>query len=193
MANKKSDTALSEQQATEIVKRKRNRPDLVNFGEEHTEPGDNARFIREARIAFDGGMERKPLPPIDISDPEQVKHRISEYLDFCELNDKKPSPIALASWLGVSRETLNTWKRGEFRSDTHSDMIKKAYLLMEEIWYDLMQNGKVNPGSGIFLGKNMFGYKDVADVVVTPNNPYQTASEEELKGKYLTDIPDVNE
>lgn len=34
-----------------------------------------------------------------------------------------------------------------------------------------MQNGKVNPASGIFLGKNMFGYKDVQDVVVTPNNP----------------------
>ena len=66
-------------------------------------------------------------------------------------------------------------------------------MLMEEVWYDLMQNGKVNPGSGIFLGKNMFGYKDVADVVVTPNNPYQATSDEELKGKYLTDIPDEDE
>lgn len=185
-------TELSTEQAREIVK-KRNRPDLANFGEEHTEPGDNARFVREARIAFDGGVDRQPLQPIDISDPEQVRQRISEYLDFCEFNDKKPSPIALASWLGVSRETLNTWKRGEFRSDTHSDMIKKAYMLMEEVWYDLMQNGKVNPGSGIFLGKNMFGYKDVADVVVTPNNPYQATSDEELKGKYLTDIPDEDE
>ena len=180
----------TENKVVDIVqKKKRNRPDLANFGEEHTEPGDNARFIREARIAFDGGLERRQLPPIDISDPVQVKNRVSEYLDFCELNDKKPSPIALANWLGVSRDTLNSWKRGEFRNDTHSDTIKKAYLVMEEIWYDLMQNGKVNPGSGIFLGKNMFGYKDVADVVVTPNNPYQATSDEELKDKYLTDIP----
>lgn len=184
----KNDTPLSDEQATQIVKKKRNRPDLANFGEEHTEPGDNARFIREARIAFDGGMNRKPLPPIDISDPEQVKQRVSDYLDFCEMNDKKPSPIALANWLGVSRDTLNSWKRGEFRTDTHSDVIKKAYQLMEEIWYDLMQNGKVNPGSGIFLGKNMFGYKDVADVVVTPNNPYKATSDEDLSQKYLEDV-----
>ena len=186
-------TDLSTEQVQEVVKRKRNRPDLAKFGEEYTEPGDNSRFVREARIAFDGGMNRKPLPPIDISDPEQVKRRISEYLDFCELNDKKPSMVAMANWIGVSRETLNTWKRGEYRSETHSDTIKKACLLMEELWVDYMQNGKVNPGAGIFLGKNMFGYKDVADVVVTPNNPYQAASEEELKDKYLTDIPSDDE
>lgn len=172
-----------------VQKKKRNRPDLAKFGEEYTEPGDNARFIREARIAFDGGMNRTPLPPIDISDPEQVKQRISDYLDFCEINDKKPSPIALASWLGVSRETLNTWKRGEFRNDTHSDMIKKAYLIMEEVWYDLMQNGKINPGSGIFLGKNMFGYKDVADVVVTPNNPMQGLDAEQARKRLTEAIP----
>lgn len=184
----------TENKVVDIVqKKKRNRPDLANFGEEHTEPGDNARFIREARIAFDGGLDRKPLPPIDISDPEQVKQRISDYFDFCELHDKKPSPVALASWLGVSRETLNTWKRGEFRNDTHSDMIKKAYLIMEEIWYDLMQNGKVNPGSGIFLGKNMFGYKDVADVVVTPNNPMQGLDADTARKRLIESVPDEDE
>lgn len=180
---------ITNEQIMEIQKKKRNRPDLAKFGEEYTEPGDNSRFVREARIAFDGGIDRKPLPPIDISDPEQVKQRISEYLDFCELNDKKPSVIAMANWIGVSRDTLNSWKRGECRSDTHSDTIKKALLLMEEIWYDLMQNGKINPGSGIFLGKNMFGYKDVADVVVTPNNPMQDMNADDARKRLVDAIP----
>lgn len=180
---------ITNEQIMEIQKKKRNRPDLAKFGEEYTEPGDNSRFVREARIAFDGGIDRKPLPPIDISDPEQVKQRISEYLDFCELNDKKPSVVAMANWIGVSRDTLNSWKRGECRSDTHSDTIKKALLLMEEIWYDLMQNGKINPGSGIFLGKNMFGYKDVADVVVTPNNPMQDMNADDARKRLVDAIP----
>lgn len=183
------ETGITQEQAHAIVKNKRNRPDLTNFGQENVEPGDNSRFIREARIAFDGGLDRKPLPLIDISDPEQVKQRISEYLDFCELNDSKPSMVAMANWLGVSRETLNTWKRGEYRGDTHSDTIKKACLLMEQIWYDLMQNGKINPGSGIFLGKNMFGYKDVADVVVTPNNPLQGMDAEQARQRITDAIP----
>lgn len=181
---------LSDEQVSEIVKKKkRHRPDLANFGQENVEPGDNSRFIREARIAFDGGMDRKPLPPIDISDPEQVKHRISEYLDFCEMNDKKPSPIAMAAWIGVSRDTLNSWKRGECRGETHSDTIKKAMVLMEEIWYDMMQNGRINPASGIFLAKNMFGYKDVADVVVTPNNPLQNLDADQARKRITDAIP----
>ena len=183
-------TQLSDEQITSVIKRKRNRPDLANFGQENVEPGDNSRFIREARIAFDGGMDRTPLPPIDISDPEQVKHRISEYLDFCELNDKKPSPIAMAAWIGVSRDTLNSWKRGECRAETHSDTIKKAMVLMEEIWYDMMQNGRINPASGIFLAKNMFGYKDVADVVVTPNNPLQDLSADDARKRLVDAIPE---
>ena len=189
--NDENGTELSNGQVTNIVKqkRKRNRPDLANFGQENVEPGDNSRFIREARIAFDGGLERKTLPPIDISDPEQVKHRISEYLDFCELNDKKPSPVAMASWIGVSRETLNTWKKGEYRTETHSDVIKKAFNLMEEIWYEMMQNGKINPASGIFLAKNMFQYKDVADVVVTPNNPMQDLNAEDARKRLVDAIP----
>ena len=99
----------------------------------------------------------------------------------------------MCNWLGISKDTLNSWKRGEYRSETHSDLIRKAYDLLEEIWIDYMQNGKINPATGIFLAKNFWGYKDVADVVVTPNNPYQGASEEDLKQKYLEDMAEDGE
>lgn len=153
--------------ATKEIKR-RNRPDLAKFGEENTEPGDNARYLRFARVAFS-------LPPIDISDPAQVESRINQYFDFCEENDRKPNMIGMANWLGVSRDTVNSWKRGECRGGTHSDVIRKAIDILEEIWVDYMQNGKINPASGIFLAKNMFQYKDVQDVVLTPNQPLSDA------------------
>jgi len=89
----------------------------------------------------------------------------------------------------VSRETLNTWKRGEFRSETHSDIIQKAMVIMEEMWYDMMQSGRINPASGIFIAKNWFGYKDVADVVVTPNNPLQDMNAEEARKRITDAIP----
>lgn len=153
--------------ATKEIKR-RNRPDLAKFGEENTEPGDNARYLRFARVAFS-------LPPIDISDAAQVESRINQYFDFCEENDRKPNMIGMANWLGVSRDTVNSWKRGECRGGTHSDVIRKAIDILEEIWVDYMQNGKINPASGIFLAKNMFQYKDVQDVVLTPNQPLSDA------------------
>ena len=79
--------------------------------------------------------------------------------------------IGMANWLGVHRDTVHQWKTGATRSNTHYDLIKKAIDILEELWVDYMQNGKINPASGIFLGKNMFGYKDQQDLVVTPNNP----------------------
>ena len=62
-------------------------------------------------------------------------------------------------------------------------------ILMEEVWYDMMQNGRINPASGIFLAKNMFGYKDVADVVVTPNNPLQGMDTDTARQRLMDAIP----
>lgn len=177
---------LSDEQVTDVVKRRRGAnwvKELTDTGGENMQPGENARYVRYA-IASWG------LPPIDISDPKQVEERIGLYFKYCADNDRKPQVVGMCNWLGISRDTLNTWVRGEVRSATHTDMIKKAYGVMEEMWVDYMQNGKVSPPTGIFLAKNWYGYRDVADVVVTPQNPYQNASDQELKDKYITDMTD---
>ena len=56
--------------------------------------------------------------------------------------------------------------------------------MLEALWEDYMQNGKINPVSGIFLGKNNFGYLDKQEYVVTPNTGYQTMSPEVIAAKY---------
>ena len=159
------------------TKRKRNRPDLARFGEENTEPGDNARYLRYALVSLD-------LPPIDISDEKQVAQRIRDYFAYCVDNDRKPNIKGLGNWLGVDSTTVNSWKRGEYRGETHSPLIKKAVDIMEELWVDYMTNGKVNPAAGIFLGKNMFGYKDVQDVVLTPNTGITDQNATDIAQKY---------
>lgn len=175
------------EQPTEIAKpkRKRNRPDLANFGQEYIEPGDNARYLRNAMVAWD-------LPPIDISDPKQVEHRIQEYFEFCINQDAKPSVPGMGLWLGVDATTIRKWRAGDYRSTTHLPVIKKAMFVLESLWNDWMQSGKINPASGIFIGKNMFGYKDTQDVVVTPNNPLDNgASPAEIADKYRDALPEV--
>lgn len=159
------------------VKRKRNRPDLANFGAENVQAGDNSRFLRLAMVSLN-------LPPIDISDPVQVEQRINDYFRHCIDNDRKPSVVGMCNWLGISREALNNWRSGEYRGTTHRDVINKAYGLLEELWTDYMVNGKVNPASGIFLGKNLFGYRDVQDVVIQPKQGITDESPQEITGKY---------
>ena len=127
------------------------------------EPGDNSRFLRHALATMN-------MPPIDISDEKQVEERVIWYFSHCADNEMKPTVKGLCNALGISRNTLRTWYNEEYRGATHSAIIKKAYDLLEELWEDYMLNGKINPVSGIFLGRNHWGYQDKIDVVVTPNN-----------------------
>ena len=180
---------ISDEQVTEVVKKKRGSKwmqQLTASGGDEMSPGENAQFVRHAIASWD-------LPPIDISDPEQVKERIGLYFDYCAKNDRRPQVVGLCNWLGVTRETLSTWKNGEYRTGTHSDIIKKAYGIMEEMWTDFMLYGKVNPPTGIFLSKNWFNYKDVADVVVTPNNPMQGLDADTARQRLIEAIPDEDE
>ena len=135
---------------------------LSKFGQEYVEPGDNSRYLRHALVTM--GM-----PPIDISDPHQVEERIFWYFGHCIDHDMKPTVKGFCNSLGISRQTLMTWKQGRFREDTHQAIILRAYNILEELWEDYMQNGKINPVSGIFLAKNNFNYVDKQEHVLTPN------------------------
>lgn len=176
----KAQKLISDDTIKDVVKKKRNRPDLQNFGAENVEPGDNARYLRMAMASLN-------LPPIDISDPKQVEQRINEYFNYCIDNDRKPNIKGLGNWLGVDSTTVSSWRRGEYRAETHSPLIKKAVDILEELWIDYGQNGKSNPAAWIFLGKNTFGYKDVQDVVITPNTPLGAEASENELAKHITD------
>lgn len=156
--------------------RKRNRPDLENFGQENVKPGDNSYYIRHALAGLN-------MPPIDISDPEQVSERITWYFNHCAEADMKPTVKGFCNALGVTRETLRTWRNGQFRAGTHQDIIVKAYNLLEELWETYLVNNKMNVVAAIFLGKNNFGYVDQQEHILTPNQT-TFASEEEIAAKY---------
>jgi len=174
---------LTQEQAQEIVKKRKPKNGLEIMKDFGAEPGENSRFLRFALVSWD-------LPPIDISDPEQVKNRIGEYFQHCMENDRKPQIVGMCNWLGINRDTLNMWVRGETRSSTHTDIIKKACSMIEEQWADYMTNGKINPASGIFLAKNWFGYRDQTDVVVAPQNPLDNLKAEEARKRLTEAVPD---
>ena len=159
---KSATTELTTMEETKPVKKTRNRPDLANFGQEHVQPGDNSKYIRHALATLN-------LPPIDIANPKQVEERIEWYFGHCIDQDMKPTVMGMCNALGISRNTLRTWYNEDFRATTHAPIVKRAYALLEELWEDYMLNGKINPVSGIFLGKNAWNYADKQEVVLTPN------------------------
>ena len=72
-----------------------------------------------------------------------------------------------------------------------ADCIKKAYKMMENMWESYMNSGKLNPVTGIFLGKNNYGYQDKVEHVVYRGNQDEEYNIEEIKERYM--LPDNNE
>lgn len=128
----------------------------------NTDPGDNSKYLAHAMTIMN-------WPPIDKNDPEQIRARLQQYFTLCAENDMKPTVKGFLNALKLAKSTLWEWKQGNYRADTHQGVILEAYDLLEALWEDYMQNGKINPVSGIFLGKNNFGYQDKQEYVVTPN------------------------
>ena len=148
------------------------------FGQENVQPGDNSKYLRHALATLD-------MPPIDISDAAQVSDRLGWYFNHCADSDMKPTVNGMCNALGIHRDTLHTWRTGEYRADSHQAIVMKAYRVLEELWEDYMLNGKINPVSGIFLSKNLFyGYADKQEFVLTPNSGLSEADAATIAAKY---------
>ena len=154
-------------------------------------PGDNAKFMGVQMALFN--MEN-----IDMTSVEEVQGRLNEYFALYGQNDMKPTVAGMAIALnGINRRTLwaivNDAPTGGagYKSALPPDValtIKRAYNLLENLWESYMSSGKINPVSGIFLGKNNYGYQDKTEYVLTPNtqqdNDYDPDS---IRQRYLID------
>lgn len=152
------------------------------------EAGDNTKFLTVS-------MKLAAMPSVDIHDGEAVEQRIAEYFGLYAENDMKPTVTGLGLALGLDRRRLWEIKNGQNVGSSGKpmdlppravDAIKKAYILLEDLWENYMQNGKINPVSGIFLGKNNYGYQDKTEYVLTPNKQQDSDYDaQDIKDRYL--------
>lgn len=174
-----------EDAVTDVVKKKRLRPDRHDAQVPQVKPGEMSRMIKNAiTIAH--------WPHIDTDDAEQVAERIDQYHQYCYENDMKPDMPGLALALGVDRKTVWAWENGVDSNKPKSvrNVLKLARSINEQLMSSMMTEGKVNPVVGIFLLKNSHGYKDQQDVVITPNNPLEAEDPEQTRKKYIEALPE---
>lgn len=160
-------------------------------------PGDTTKYLNQSLELFN-------LEDIDLHDPEAVAQRLSDCFEIFAKYDTKPTVAGLAMSLnGMSRRTLiaivNDYATGGSGYKTALPkevalIIKKAYKIMENLWENNFQNGKLNPVTGIFLGKNNFQYVDKQEHVLTPvqqnDSDYSAA---DIRSRYMIDSPDSND
>lgn len=197
---KKTDTELVEKKdKVQVIKKKPrggNSPVIGNNGL-MTEPGDNAKYMNI-------NIELMRLKSIDLDDVEQVEQRLSDYFAIFGKYDTKPTVAGMAIALnGHSRQWLWAVTHDAPLGGRGNEVtlppkvtvsIKKAYFLLENLWEQYMQNGKVNPVAGIFLGKNNYGYQDKTEYVLTPNqNNDSDIDPDSIKARYLVDSQNDSE
>ena len=164
--------------ATQIIKKPKREtsimmPDLPD--------GDNNKYTTFALAIMQ-------LPKIDVKDPIQLRSRVVEYFQLCAEHDMKPGVAAVGLAIGLDRRRLWEIRSGSTRNGTipqeSKDIINEVYDSLEVLWEGYMTNGKINPVSGIFLGKNNFGYTDKQEYVVTPNTLSQDTPVDVIEAKY---------
>ena len=163
---------------------------VIGMNGYNLEPGDNAKFLQK-------NLHLMNLPDIDLHNVDEVAERINYYFEFMAQSDSKPTVAGFAMALnGMSRRTVwgivNDAPTGSSGYTTALPpevalLIKKAYKIMETLWEDYMQNGKLNPVTGIFLGKNNYGYQDKTEYVVTPNVQQDNYDPDSIRERYLID------
>lgn len=155
------------------------------------EKGDNAKIMSINIALFN-------MQDIDMTDAQAVTGRLGEYFALYEQADLKPTVAGMAIALnGMSRQTLTAIAHDRVTGSTGyksalppevTATIKKAYKMMENMWETYMNSGKINPVSGIFLGKNNYGYQDKTEYVLTPNTQNDSDYDaEDIRQRYLID------
>lgn len=180
----KKDISLSDEQVTDIVKKKRTRPDRTEAMTPHYEPGEMSTMIVNA-------MNLSKMGKIDMHDPEAVERRVDEAFMYMIEHDMKPTIESIALAFGTNRTTMWRWKEGVETDipEGSRNAIKRAYLLTNQLLTQTMVDGKINPIPAIFLLKNNHGYKDQTDVIVTPNNPMQDMNADDARKRLIDAIP----
>lgn len=191
MANKKN-PGVEEVQVVKKKPRGGNSPVIGDNGL-MLDDGDNSKFMKVNIALFN-------MEEIDLHEVDEVTARLNDYFKLYAENDMKPTVTGMAMALGMNRRTLwaivNDQPTGGSGYLTAlppevAHVIKKAHFLLENMWETYMNSGKINPVSGIFLGKNNFGYQDKTEYVLTPNtqqdNDYDPDS---IRQKYLIEATD---
>lgn len=127
------------------------------------------------------------LPKVNTNNYDEVEDRMLLYFSKCVENDMKPGVEGLCYFLGIDRQTFYAWSNGLQRNNDprYRDLCKKAKAFLAGLMEEYMQNGKINPVSGIFLLKNHFGYTDKQEIVVAGQDPLgEMGNEQEIAERY---------
>lgn len=159
-------------------------------------PSDKSPIIQDQKMELEEGYNTRrirfmqailPTEPLDYNDVAEMERRFNRYLQLCAEWDMKIGNQAAYAAIGIDKGIAWEWENRLTGNSARTDFIKKVRQFCAMYREGLMEDGKVNPVTGIFWQKNYDGMKDQQEVVLTPNtSPLGDQPDmEALKRKYL--------
>lgn len=163
------------EQGKELVKRKMkprggNSPVIGDNGV-HTQPGDNAKYAGVLATILRWG-------DVDKSDVVALEKRFWDFVDYCMENDVKVTNQVTYLAMGITKDDVYNWENDRSRSSAHCELIKKVKNFCAAYREMLGADGRLNPVTLVWWQKNYDGLVDKSEVVLTPNNPLGTVTDQ---------------
>lgn len=137
----------------------------------HTKPGDNAKYAGVLATILRWG-------PVDKSDVDALEKRFWNFVDYCMEHDVKVTNQVTYLAMGITKDDVYNWENDRTRSPAHSELIKKVKSFCAAYREMLGADGRLNPVTLVWWQKNYDGLVDKSEVVLTPNNPLGTITDQ---------------
>lgn len=137
----------------------------------HTKPGDNSKYAGFLMKIGQWGT-------VDKSDVQAMEKRFWDYVNLCFEWDVRVTNQVAYYAMGITRDDVYDWENGRSRSSEHSVLIKKVKSFCSSYREMLGADGRLNPVTLVWWQKNYDGLVDRQEVVLTPNNPLGTITDQ---------------
>ena len=118
----------------------------------------NARYIEFL-------SEITPKEPLDYSDVKEMERRFAHYLAVCANFDMKVGNLTAYYAIGIDRKTAYNWVHRVQNNPERQAFIEKVQAVCGTYREFLMQDGQINPVTGIFWQKNFDEFRDQQEIV----------------------------
>lgn len=138
----------------------------------------------------------RDMPVADLSDPKAVRRQIELFFEICEEYDMRPPVEAFCAVLGTTRGEVERTGEGQktglsmkLSPESAIEFQKGLEDLQVFIGAAVFNDAFKFPVNGIFLAKNLAGYKDESSTLVRHEAAAAGPSRAQLAAKYAAALP----
>lgn len=118
---------------------------------------DSMTTLEKQEIGFSLAEMPKGEKPTNIN---ELRTRLAKYFEYCRETGFRCGIETLCLSLGVTRQTLFNWCRGEGCTQEWQEQCQLAKQYIYGFLEQASLSGKINPVLAVWYGKNWCGYKD---------------------------------